>query len=392
MGSPALPRITSSMARQHRKTQKMSEDPLFKKQVYSMLNLKYKFGFMKGASTLLMTLIILLLVFGIVFNCNVMSVVIFLSIAFLLFKDLSYKSLLAINMVIVVVLIVQYGIAITNLGPKNSPMHFPVPFDDISKLRRIGIPWYSTVEFFTIANNKWAYYFSLMISHTQIHNLWFLSMVMILINIYFTNFYSTIFNKNIEISNVKNIKDIIRIQSDVLVRKYEEVIKSQELGELSDLDPFVMRDITDNEIDKILSMFYASSWMIKIYSASINAVCSIGGLLVLIFLLMITFDQTGILNLVYILFCLYHIFNFRKFFKPEEYTLPKHLKYIKFFIYFDLLINIAYQVPLTKLHQSDNHNEWQKVIGVFPFCRVNDETGEMRFTNVNAIVTKAIMF
>ena len=123
-----------------------------------------------------------------------------------------------------------------------------------------------------------------------------------------------------------------------------------------------------------------------------NFVCSIGGLLTLIFLLIITFDQTGLVNFVYIVFCLYHIFNFRKFLKHEEYTLPKHLKYIKVFIYIDLLINIIYQVPLTELHKGDGENSWQKVIGVFSFSYISKSTKELEFKNVGVIVTKAIMF
>ena len=112
----------------------------------------------------------------------------------------------------------------------------------------------------------------------------------------------------------------------------------------------------------------------------------------MIFLLIITFDQTGLINFVYIIFCLYHIYNFRKFLKPDQYTLPNDLKYIKFFVYMDLFINIAYQIPLHRLHSGDSGNSWQKVIGIFRFSEINPDTYELEFENISVIVNKSIMF
>ena len=60
----------------------IAEDLHFKKQVTEMLRMKYKVGFMKAISSVLYTIIILLLLLCIIYNCNVLSVILFISVAF----------------------------------------------------------------------------------------------------------------------------------------------------------------------------------------------------------------------------------------------------------------------------------------------------------------------
>jgi hypothetical protein len=243
-----------------------------------------------------------------------------------------------------------------------------------------------------------------MITQSTVLALWFPSLIILLTNFYFTNFYSVIFTQNIEISNEKNIIDIIKIQSDTVQKKYEEnVITSPVDGNVE--DEFIMQDesvweipnikfqaITDDEVQKLISYFYCSNWISKLYDSTINVVCGVGGLITLIFLLIISFDQTGLINFVYILFCLYHIYNFRKFMQPNQYSLPQGLKFIKIFVYLDLLLNIAYQVPMDELHKADGTKNWQKVIGIFSFSFIDEETKELEFKNIGTIVSKSLMF
>jgi hypothetical protein len=241
-----------------------------------------------------------------------------------------------------------------------------------------------------------------MISYARLKNLWYEGIILLLINVYFTTFYSTIYNQNITISNEKNINDIIRLQSDTLASMYEK--KIQDYNDKGSVKEFMeerdtifkidvrYESINDEQIEKIVNMFYASSWMNKLYNSSSNMICSFGGLMTLIFLLIITYRLTGLINILYVGFCLYHIFNFRKFLKPAQYSLPKHIRFLKLLLYFDLLLNIAYQVPIKMLHSGDSEKSWQIVIGIFSFCKINPDNEDLIFTNINVIITKALMF
>jgi hypothetical protein len=91
-----------------RKTYKIADDLYFKKQVFNMLKLKYKFGFMKGFSALISSVILLMLMFMIVSNANVISVILLLSLIFLSVKSFSYNSLIYVNLIVIITLILQY--------------------------------------------------------------------------------------------------------------------------------------------------------------------------------------------------------------------------------------------------------------------------------------------
>ena len=196
---------------------KISDDKVFQRKIGKLLNLKYQYKFFKVLSSWILTFIILLLLFSMVFSWNIISVCLLICVGFLVSKTLNFHSLIFINIVIVLWFSTQYGLGVSNLSPKNSPMIFPVPYDDEITRNNLNLPWYNSVYFFKIDSSKWAYYFSLMISYDRVLNLWYFGIILILINIYFTNFYSTIFTEDIEISNDKNIKDIIRRESEILI-------------------------------------------------------------------------------------------------------------------------------------------------------------------------------
>lgn len=167
--------------------------------------------------------------------------------------------------------------ALSNLSAKNSPIVFPDPFTDFMELEQLFIPWYRKVDFFTSNDDAWSFYCSLMISFKRVKNLWFNGSILLLANLYFTTFYSTIYNQNIEISNEKNINDIIKIQGDTIAKMYEKKYheKSAKTEEQfyekneADYDPFSakFRPITDDQINKMITLFYASSTYTKFYNA-----------------------------------------------------------------------------------------------------------------------------
>ena len=130
-----------------------------------------------------------------------------------------------VNIFLIFVYIFQYGLAISNISAKNTPMTFPDPFDNDIKLEGMNIPWYKSVHFFVQDNGEWAYYCSLMISAKRVQNLWFDGAILILANVYFITFYSTIYDNDFEISNEKNITDVIKIQADMSSRKYKGSFK-----------------------------------------------------------------------------------------------------------------------------------------------------------------------
>ena len=182
-----------------------------------------------------------------------------------------------INVFLIFVFICQYGLAISNISDKNTPMKFPDPFDNDEKLNLLSIPWYKSVPLFVNDNGKWAYYFSLMISAKRVQHLWFDGAILLLANAYFITFYSTIYDNDIEISDDKNINDIIKMKADIAVKKYEErnleytpksSSPTEKLFQKKKSDASIskkIKSVTDQQIKKMIDNFHGSSDISKAY-------------------------------------------------------------------------------------------------------------------------------
>lgn len=184
-----------------------------------------------------------------------------------------------VNVFLIFVYIFQYGLAISNISEKNSPMKFPNPFNNDEKLSLLSMPWYKSIPFFVDNHGEWAYYFSLMISAKRVQNLWFDGAILLLANVYFITFYSTIYDNDVEISNDKNINDIIKMQAEKVVKTYEEgnlnytprmsesTEKLLQKKKSHDNISIKFNQITDKEIKKMINSFHGSSDINKIYNA-----------------------------------------------------------------------------------------------------------------------------
>jgi hypothetical protein len=72
-------------------------------------------------------------------------------------------------------MILQYGLALSNLTSDNNPMDFPSPFDPYPKddkdVGRFFIPWYRKIPLL-MNNFNWAMYLGMGISNTKLNGLW----------------------------------------------------------------------------------------------------------------------------------------------------------------------------------------------------------------------------
>ena len=117
-----------------------------------------------------------------------------------------------------------------------------------------------------------------MISAKRVQNLWFDGAILLLANVYFIKFYSTIYGYDFEMSNEKNVTDIIKIQADISSRKCEGSFKYSPKFS-APTEKFFMKkksfddrsvkfgSISDKQINKMVNNFYGSNDINKIYSA-----------------------------------------------------------------------------------------------------------------------------
>ena len=87
-------------------------------------------------------------------------------------------------------MILQYGLALSNLTSDNNPMQFPDPFNPYPKnskdVGRFFIPWYRKIPLL-MDNFDWAMYLGMGISNTKLNGLWidFFIMGLIQVHLYY---------------------------------------------------------------------------------------------------------------------------------------------------------------------------------------------------------------
>ena len=72
-------------------------------------------------------------------------------------------------------MILQYGLALSNLTSGNNPMPFPYPFDPYPTSDepdgRFFIPWYKKIHVLS-KSFKWSMYLGMGISNTKLNGIW----------------------------------------------------------------------------------------------------------------------------------------------------------------------------------------------------------------------------
>jgi len=72
------------------------------------------------------------------------------------------------------------------------------------------IPWYEKFDFLDDNGRKWAYFLGMNVSANRVQTMWFEWVSLILLNIYFTNFNSTMYEDDtIRISETENISELV---------------------------------------------------------------------------------------------------------------------------------------------------------------------------------------
>ena len=115
---------------------------------------------------------------------------------------------------------------------------------------------------------------------------------------------------------------------------------------------------------------------------------------------MIAFQIEGLINLFYIIFCLWYLTKAVNFVFQKNWTFPTYLKKIlKYAVISELLFQLAFQVPVARLHPENFGSEtrgpvlnWQRIIGLVSIWRVNPLTGLPENTNITNLVLKCLMY
>jgi len=107
-------------------------------------------------------------------------------------------------------MILQYGLAVSNLTSDSNPMEFPTPFNPYPKDPKdegqFFIPWYRKIPLLR-DNFDWAMYLGMGISNTKLNGLWIDYFIMGFIQLHLMYFGCQLFNIDLKFEKGATLLD-----------------------------------------------------------------------------------------------------------------------------------------------------------------------------------------
>ena len=229
------------------------------------------------------------------------------------------RTLVRVAYIVGICMMIQYGLALSNLTSNNNPMEFPDPFNpypSIDKpLGQFIIPWYKKIPFLN-NNVDWCMYLSIGISNVKLNGLWIDYFTIALLEIYFFYFGCQLFSLDYKISKGKKLQEEFE--------KYCE-----EVNEITN------DDLVSKETKKLKN----SIFIYNFYKTAKYAIFMNFHLITIVVTLLLAILTRSLFSFGYIIVCLYMVYENHKFFKRDQsnFRLNGILKFfLRPYVFFDL--------------------------------------------------------
>ena len=320
------------------------------------------------------------------------------------------------------IFILQYTSALVNLNENSSPAQIPVPFNNTDVERPFYIPVFKEIgEPITntttnpdipgqvfILPTVWTFYLGFLVSTIRIHQLWVDAAVILILNIFFLYFYSTLYELDITLNSKGTIYKTLKEIDDQTEEKINQTFRnssvaSSQLSFSKISDSYLDNQASESFKEKKTKGYYDAMkyvdrlknkmFLPKFYDGLSTVICSTSSIITLILLLMISFQIKGLVNLFYVCYCLWFISKSMNFVYQRNWRFPTSLqKVLKPFVIFELLIQFAFQVPFRVIHRETNDLDgWQGIIGLVRIWDLDDDNLPY-LSHMSNLVLKCIMF
>lgn len=267
---------------------------------------------------------------------------VFLGVAFI--KPIPRLNFL--NIAITICWILQYTLILSNFSQDIVPEYGGNPLDPYTLQ-----PWYKHIQWYTPDDPK---FFAMGTSITQLNSLVYDFSLLILAHIYY---------------------------------RFLLLSAVSEMGESHD-EIFIQKEAKKS-----------SNWFARFIMKARKIIYSISHLLLMSIVLLLTSQNTGVISLIYCLFCLLFIYRANDFLnKREDWdSFLKVLRnYFILYIIIDLILQALYQIPM-QVVLLERGNVWASVLGLLSLWRAGEEVepsdSEENIIKVNLkIITFAILY
>ena len=296
-----------------------------------------------------------------------------------------------ISFIALVLLIIQYIFFISNISYATNPF---ISKEIILNINQIfNLPWYT--------DYRWSTFLSLGTNRYQIISIW-LDVAIILILYFYIEFFSyTLYienNKNFDLKIISKryykkfstLKSISKEELDSFIRAMKlsyniELIPSFETEKDKIINEYISKPYNKTTLN-LLYLFKGDTRILKLKNNNKkNILNNLRGfiyisfqyLFLLAILLISSFNQ-GIIGFGYMAFSIYYIYKSNSFLKAGRWTLLNGIKYfMKPYLYFDILTQFIFQIPLDKYKK--NQKVLEKFFKLFGYVKIADYSSQKDF-------------
>ena len=350
--------------------------------------ISYQLSIKRSLEIIIVTLILI----NALIKCNVLSFV-YLLIMIPAFKiDLINTYLMfRISFLALILLIIQYICFISNISYTTNPFISKEVVLNINQI--FHLPWYT--------DYRWSTFLSLGTNRYQIISLWLDVAIILILYFYLEHFSFTVFietkkSLDLKIISKRYYKKFSELKS-ISAEEYKSFIRAMKVSYNIELIPS-FETTRDKKVKeylykpfnkitmKLLYLFKGDKRYFKLKNNSKkNILNKIRGfiyisfqyLFLLITLLISSFSQ-GFIGFGYMAFSIFYIYKSNCFLKGRRWTLLNGIRYfMKPYLYFDILTQFIFQIPLDKYKK--NEKVFEKFFKLFGYVKIADYSSQKDF-------------
>ena len=368
-------------------------------------NIEFNVSVSKKMKKLIELLIIFLVFLNVLLKCNILSFMFLIIILFTYHqKNISTKLFFKISYFILLLLIIQYTVFVSNLSYITNPF---IDNEIILCIKNyIGIPWTNNLDY----NYRWATFLSFGTNRYQIKTLWVDVCIVLLLYFYLEFFSFSLYKEDEKKEELKYIyykyNQKFKKLKTISKEEYNSFIKAMKISYDIELQPSLKNKIyiynEDNEIKevnlnrvkkynkqmlKILYLFKNDKkYLFLNKTTKIKGYMKLTGFFYIIFhyillllTLIICIINQGLLVIGYIFFSIYYIYKSHCFLKGRTWSLLNGINYfMKPYLFLDIVFQFIFQIPFN-IYMKNNEKliDFNNILGLAKIADYSSNSGGM---------------
>ena len=366
---------------------------------FKIKNVESNLTLQKGIKKFLELLIVILIAFDAMMKCNIISFILIIILAFVYsYNSLTTKIMFNLSFFILILLVVQYLIFVTNISYYTNPFINEEVTNYITET--LNIPWYVKIGY------RWGTFFSFGTNRYQIISLWIDISIILILYFYLEFFSFSIYlkddlNKKTDKIMSKFIKKFQELQT-MNKNEYKSFVRAMKVSYDIELKSNMIasgkkkKNAESTYNRKLLEILYYfkkdNRYLYLVKSDKVKTFIKIKSFFYLSFhyfllllILLISLINQGLIVLGYMSFSIFYLYKSHCFLKGRRWTLLNGIhSFMKPYLFLDILTQFIFQIPLNIYFK--NNSALNQFFKIFGYVRIVDYSSKEEIFDTSSFV------